>query len=68
MLDSIYFKIFNSKIDIYSKINLMGTIAFWKSFIKHIRRGSKPWMILSQLNGIKMCVKQLVEKRPGEGK
>jgi len=64
MLDLAYFKIFNSKIDIYSKINLMGIIAFWKSAIKHIRRGSRLWMILSQLRGVGMCAKQLTQGAP----
>jgi len=61
MLDLAYFKIFNSRINIYSKINLMGIIAFIKSAIKHFRRGSPSWMIVGQVKGVKMCVKQLIQ-------
>ena len=64
MINFLYFKIFNAKIDPYVKINLMGIIAFLKSAIKHFRRGSPSWIIVNQFKGIWMCSKQLIEEEP----
>ena len=63
MLTKIYFLIFNSKINLYTKINLMGIISFLKSGIKHIKRKSPIWMIINQINGMFMCVFQLIKNR-----
>ena len=62
MLTELYFYIFNSNINPYTKLNLMGIIAFYKSFLKHYKRKSPRWMILLQVKGIVMCLKQLFKE------
>ena len=66
MLNKIYFLIFNSKINQYTKINLMGIISFIKSGIKHIKRKSPFWIIINQIKGIFMCIFQLMTKQKYE--
>lgn len=62
-----YYWIYNLKIDPWLKMNLLGVIAFSRSAWKHLRRGNRAWMVVDQLRGILMCVKQMVSVAQRKG-
>ena len=62
-LDKIYFQLIIPMKDSHIKLNLMGLIAFTKSFIKHLKRKSPTWMLKKQVEGFIMCLKQLIFER-----
>jgi hypothetical protein len=60
MLVELYFRIHNTKGDLFIKMMLMGVIAFILSAIKHIKRRSPFWIVANQFKGIVMCTSQLI--------
>lgn len=62
-LTDLYFYVFNNVKNNHIKINLMGMISFIKSGLKHIKRGSPHWIVVSQIRGFLMCFKQLIVEK-----
>ena len=59
MTDLLYFYCINRAHKSMFFFNLAGCISFYKSAIKHHSRKSPRWMVLRQVRGMFMCLKQM---------
>ena len=58
MIDRFYFFCFRRGHKSMFWFSIMGAIAFHKSTLKHLKRGSPKWLVKEQIGGMAKCLLQ----------